>query len=211
MIDADVRDLLPLHALGVLDDDERARVDAAVAADPALAAELAALSATTAALPGALAPVEPSPSLRARLLDSAARAAGRFERFAARFAHLFDVTLDRARSLLAKIDDATAWEPGPGPGSWLIHFEPAPSLAGADTGFVRLAPGATFTWHRHAGPEHSLVLAGRATDSLAGTLAPGDEAHAGAHSEHDFTTVGDEDFVFAVWVFGVDFDVPKPS
>jgi anti-sigma factor RsiW len=37
----DVRDLLPLFAVGAVDDAERRAVEAAIAADPALAAELA--------------------------------------------------------------------------------------------------------------------------------------------------------------------------
>ena len=39
---SDIRELLPLHALGVLEADEAREVERAVAADPALAAELAA-------------------------------------------------------------------------------------------------------------------------------------------------------------------------
>ena len=43
-------DLLPLHALGVLDPDDAARVEAALARDPALRLELASFRATVAEL-----------------------------------------------------------------------------------------------------------------------------------------------------------------
>ncbi|MEZ4401118.1 MAG: cupin domain-containing protein [Kofleriaceae bacterium] len=199
-----VRELLPLYALGALDPAETAQVERALAAEPALVAELAALEQAAGDLLVGLVPVAPSPSLRARLLASTE---SRFERFVARFAALFDVAADRARELLALVDRPDAWEPGPGPGSALIHFTAGPAFAGADTGFVRLEPGARFAKHRHGGREHNLVLAGRAHDTLAGDLGPGDEAIAEADTVHDFYTVGDEPFIFAVWVWGVDFGV----
>jgi len=197
-----IHELLPLYALGVLDDDEARTVERALAADPALRAELAAHQHATAELADALPGVAPSPSLRARLLASVDAP---YDRFVARFAALFDVAAARARELLALIDRPSAWEDGPSPGSWLVHFTAGPALAGADTGFVRLAPGARFARHRHLGAEHSLVLAGHADDTLFGRLGPGDERQALADSEHDFATVGDEPFLYAVCVYGVRF------
>jgi len=182
--------------------------------DPALDDELAALLEASVELAVALPPVAPTPALRARLLESIAAipaGPGVLARFAARFAAIFDVTLERAHELLARACDPAAWEPGPGPGTWLIHFEAGPACAGADTGFVKTAPGARFPWHRHHGHEHNLVLAGEAEDSRFGRLRPGDEAEAEGESEHDFTAVGDEPFLYAVRVFGVDFDVQRPS
>ncbi|MBE7453317.1 MAG: cupin domain-containing protein [Kofleriaceae bacterium] len=149
---------------------------------------------------------------RARLLASlAAEPASARAGVAARFAAIFDVSLERARALLARVDDPDAWEAGPAPGTWLIHFEAGPACAGADTGFVRCAPGTTFPWHRHLGAEHNLVLAGHADDSRFGRLGPGDEATADGDTEHDFTVVGDRPFLYAVRVFGVDFTVPRPA
>ncbi|HEU0033378.1 MAG TPA: zf-HC2 domain-containing protein, partial [Kofleriaceae bacterium] len=72
---SDVRELLPLYALGILDPDEAQAVERAVAADPGLAAELDAYQASTDAL---VAPVEPSPDVKLRLLASVG--GGRFER-----------------------------------------------------------------------------------------------------------------------------------
>lgn len=203
---------LAARAAGALDDEERAAVDAAVAAAPALAAELAALDEAAAALALGLPLAPPPPAVRARLLASlAAEPASALAGFAARFAAIFDVSLERARALLARVDDPDAWEAGPAPGTWLIHFEAGPACAGADTGFVRCAPGTTFPWHRHLGAEHNLVLAGHADDSRFGRLGPGDEATADGDTEHDFTVVGDRPFLYAVRVFGVDFTVPRPA
>ena len=188
------RDDLPALDLDTLGGAEvEALAQLAAAAAPAEAASLAAV--------------------RARLFEapSAALAPGLFERFGARFAAIFDVTLERARELLGLVDDPLAWEPGPGPGSWLIHFTAGPSLAGADTGFVKLAPGARFPWHRHHGHEHSLVLLGVGDDSLGGHLVPGDEPTAGGATEHDFVAAGDQPYVFAVRVWGVDFTVARPD
>jgi hypothetical protein len=166
------------------------------------------------ALVDLLAPVPPAPTVRARLMDSIAAVPagpGVFEKFAARFAQIFDVTIERARELFAQACDPASWEPGPGPGSWLIHFQAGPAVAGADTGFVKTAPGVRFPWHHHHGHEQNLILAGEAVDSHSGRLRPGDEPAMDTGSEHDFTVVGDEYFVYAVRVYGVDFDVPRPA
>ncbi len=202
-----IRDLLPAYALGALDDHEVELVARAVAADRALADELDLLREAA----GALAePVTPSTAVRDRLLAST-RGSERFARFVHRFAELFDVAAGRARELLAMIDQPTAWSDGPAAGSWLVHFQAGPRLATADTGFVKLARGERFAWHRHHGTEHCLVLQGLAADSLAGTLRVGDEGVLEAGSEHDFVAAGDEDLIFAVSVFGVDFDIPGPT
>ena len=55
------------------------------------------------------------------------------------------------------------------------------------------------------------MLQGRADDTLHGRVGPGDEGVAEPGSAHDFVNLGDEDFVFAVWVWGVDFTVPRPQ
>jgi hypothetical protein len=203
-----IEDLLPLYALGALDDAEAREVERALAVDPSLMAALATYQRAASGLAAALPAVAPGPAVRDRLLASAEP---RFERFVQRMSELFDVGAARARELLGLIDRPAAWEAGPEPGCWLIHFPAGPALAGADTGFVKLAPSARFAWHRHVGREHSLVLQGRADDALHGPLGPGHEAVAEAGSEHDFVNVGDDDFVFAVWVWGVDFSVPRPQ
>src|SRR5262245_58499537 len=118
---SDVRELLPLYALGVLEPDDASAVERAVAADPALAAELDAYLDLVPA-------VAPPPDIKARLLASVG--GGRFEKFAERTAKLLDVTLARARELLGLIERPAAWE-HPVPGVSLIHFDGGPAYAAA--------------------------------------------------------------------------------
>ena len=183
----DVRELLPLYALGVLDAQESAVVERAVAGDPALAAELASYQRTA---EGMVAPVAPSPDVHARLMASIG--GGTFERFSQRMASLFDVTVDRARELLGLIDRPASWEAAM-PGVGLVHFDGGPAAAAADCGFVRLAPNTAFPLHTHAGEEVSLILAGTLKDRRTGrTYGPGDELVETQDSEHDVVAADDE-------------------
>lgn len=196
---SDVRELLPLYALGVLDADEARQVERAVAADPALAAELAAYADAAALI---AAPVPPSPDVKTRLLASVG--GGRLERFGARFAQLFDVTVDKAREMLGLVDRPASWE-NPVPGIGLVHFSGGPLCATADCGFIRVAPGCTFPWHTHRGEEVSIILAGTLRDNSGRLLRPGDELVQAEGSQHDVTNVGDDDAIFVARAFnGID-------
>lgn len=188
----DVRELLPLYALGVLEADEAALVERAIATDPALAAELASYQDTAHAL---VTPVVPSAEVKARLMASVG--AGAFERFSGRMSSLFDVTVDRARELLALIERAASWDT-PMPGVELVHFDGGPACATADCGFVRLAPGTAFPLHTHAGEEVSLILAGALQDRRTGrVLHAGDEVVQTATTEHDVICVGETACIYA--------------
>jgi len=190
----DLTALLPLYALGVLAPDEVARVEAALAADPALAAEVASYHD---GLPALVVPVAPPPDIFARL--QASIGAGPLDRFAARLASLFDVTLDRARELLGLTERPASWErPIPGFGLELVHFGGGPAWAAADCGFVRLAPGTPFPLHTHAGEEVSLILAGALQDRQSGQhYGPGDEIVRERGTTHDVISVGPEACVYA--------------
>jgi len=59
----DVRELLPLYALGILETDEAAVVERAVAGDPALAVELASYQQTAGVIGVAIRPVAPPPQV----------------------------------------------------------------------------------------------------------------------------------------------------
>jgi len=97
------------------------------------------------------------------------------------------------------------------PGAWLLHFQGGPSCATADCGFVRVSAGATFPWHAHDGDETTIVLAGAGRDSEGAVHGVGDEWVEQGGSQHDFSAELGEDYLFAVRVFGVRFDVTKPS
>ena len=191
---ADVRELLPVYALGIpglLSSDEVKTVEHALAADPALAAELLAYQDSADRL---VVPVAPSPDVKARLLASAG--GGRFEQFAARMSTLFDVTVERAREFLGLIERPASWEAGM-PGISLVHFDGGPAFAAADCGFIRVAPGVTFPHHTHRGEEVSLIISGQLRDHTGRILSTGDELVQAEGSTHDVTAIGDVECIFA--------------
>jgi len=170
-----IRELLPLYALGALDPDEAAAVETAIAADPSLARELDAyFDVSPTATPGA--------DLEARLMASVG--GGAYESFASRIATLLDVTVDRARELLGLIERKASWV-NPVPGIHLVHFQGGPAYAAADCGFVRIEPGCTFPWHTHRGEEVSVILQGSMRDRDGRVLSAGDELVQSQGAEHD--------------------------
>ena len=200
----DVRELLPLYALGILSPDEASAVERAIATDPSLVAELEAYREAAEEM---IEPVSPSPYVKARLLT--ATGGGKLERFSARLAQIFDVTLDRARELLGFTERPAAWE-NPVPGIGLIHFDGGPACAAADCGFVRIAPGCTFPWHTHRGEELSIVLVGTLRDHSGRLLKAGDELLLHTGTQHDLKAEGDEEVIFAARaVDGIEVAPPR--
>jgi anti-sigma factor RsiW len=191
----DVRELLPLYALGILEADEVGVVERAVAADASLAAELAAFQQTADALGTAIEPVTPPPQVLQRLLATVG--GSRFEPLSARLARLFDVTIDRARELLGLIERPASWVPQM-PGIALIHFDGGPRAAVADCGFVRLAAGATFPPHTHLGEEIVTVLVGRIHDITNDrVIGPGEDYVQAEGTTHVLVCLGEEDCIYA--------------
>ena len=191
----DIHELLPLYALGVLEPDELPAVERAVASDPRLAAELAAYQDTAHQLIEPLAPIEPSPAVRTRLMASVG--GGALERFAKRLGALYDVTIDRAREILGLVERPASWEVQV-PGISLVHFAGGPACAAADCGFIRLAPGAIFPYHKHLGEEVCVVLEGAIYDATNNRLLePGDEYVQAEGSQHALINKGNVDCVFA--------------
>jgi putative transcriptional regulator len=192
----DVRELLPLYALGILEADEAHVVERAVASDPALASELASYQQTAGAIGAAIEPVAPSPEVKQRLMASIG--GGRFEAFSARIARMYDVTVERARELLGLIERPASWIQQVVPGLTFVDFEGGPATAGADCGFVRLVPGAVFPPHTHLGEEVTTVLAGKIHDPTHNrTIGPGDQYVQTAGTTHYLVCVGDEDCIYA--------------
>lgn len=67
-VNVDMEDLFPFYALGALTDEERAQVEAYVAADPAARARLQAMIEALSLLPLATAPVAPPPEVKHSLM-----------------------------------------------------------------------------------------------------------------------------------------------
>ena len=195
-----VIDLLAEYAIGTLPEPLAREVEAHLARCNPCARELAVIDDVFAALPLGLPPVTPPAALRDRIFG-VIDGASRFETLVGRVAGMLDVARDRARELLAWIDDAGHWVPGPSPSS-LIHLPGGPAVAGANCGFVRLAAGSPFPHHRHLGEEHVLVLQGGFEDSDGATLHRGDEAFKPAGSEHGFTALPGVDLVYLVVLAG---------
>lgn len=175
-------EMLPLHAMDELDAAEVAELERALAE--------------------ALAPVAPSPAVRERLLASIVASVAPHDGFAREVAELFAVTVEGARAALARVADASAWRPL-APGVDCIRVSGSSNPAEAQCAFVRVAPGATFPWHRHLGEERSLVLHGGAHLSDGRDLRPGDLLVVDESVEHDFVIEGDEPCVFAVRSSGI--------
>jgi mannose-6-phosphate isomerase-like protein (cupin superfamily) len=188
----DIRELLPLYALGILEPDELQSVERAVAMDPLLAAELVAYQDTANQL---AAPIEPSPTVKSRLLASIG--GGSLERFAQRLGAMFDVAVDRAREILGLIERPASWETQ-APGIALVHFDGGAMYAAADCGFVRLAPGAIFPFHKHLGDEVCIVLEGAIYDATNDRMInAGDDYFQPTGAEHALINKGTVDCVFA--------------
>jgi putative transcriptional regulator len=203
----DIRELLPLYALGVLPPDEVSLVEKLLVDQPQLAISLEAYRATAGDLMLAVTPVTPSDHVRVRLLASIG--AGRFEKLTPAFRRIFDLPLEGARALMAWIDDPSKWQQVM-PHFAAIHFAGGPACVGADTGFIRLAPHATFPYHGHRGEELTLVISGTAVTSDGKHLKAGDEILEPPGTAHDLTNTGDDDFIYATRGFGVQFGITKP-
>jgi len=114
-----------------------------------------------------------SPPLRSRILTGA-RAAGRLARFATTTAEFLDVSIEQAKELLARIDDASAWQMEL-PGVSFLWVQGGPRVANAIRGFMRVAAGCQFPEHEHLGQELALVLQGGFEDASRGLVfRPGD-------------------------------------
>jgi len=127
----------------------------------------------------------------------------RFRPFMTRLCEMLDLSEEAVRHLLARIDDASAWDVGPVPGLLLTHFQPGPRLAPAEAGFVRVTAGHAVPRHRHVGPEVALVLEGTMCEDGVRHF-PGETVSCGAWSVHGFHAGGERDLVFVVTHSGIE-------
>lgn len=204
----DVRELLPLHALGALEAEEAKLVEQAIAEDAALRRTLDGYREVAHALADALAPVRPPVDLRGRLFSSVDEICKppRLDRFSRRIAELFDVTVEKARMFLGWVDDPKMWVEQPDfPNVKLIHLPAGPAWAGADCGLVWMPPGLAFPLHDHKGQEVTLVLQGRSLDSSGTIMEPGVEMVLEPGRPHSYSVDdGSEPYVFAVRFYGIE-------
>ncbi len=129
---------------------------------------------------------QPSEALRARLLTSAAQP-GRLARFAVQVARLLDLSLERAKALLERIDDPAGWSTEL-PGVSFLWVDGGPSVADAVRGFVRVQAGLDFPEHEHFGEERVLIMQGAYRDGVTGKLwTAGEESVMVAGSAHGFS------------------------
>lgn len=204
----DLRELLPLHALGALDADEADLVDRAIASDAALRRRLDDFREVAHALTSALVSVPAPAPVRGRLfasLDELCKPP-RLDRFAARMAQLFDVSVEKARMFLGWVDEPARWEEQAHfPNVQLIHLPAGPAWAAADCGLVRMQPGFRFPLHDHKGQEVTLVLQGTGMDSTGTRMEPGVEMVLEPGHPHEYSVDdGSEPYVFAVRFYGIE-------
>ncbi len=195
-----VDDLLPEYAAGTLAEELAATVEAHLPGCNRCARELAVIDDIYASLPLALEPETPPPWLRERILTAVAKTS-RFEALVGRVAGMLDVARERARELLALIDEPASWVPGPAVAR-LIHLSAGPRVADANCGFVWQPAGAGFPQHRHIGEEQVLVLQGGFEDDDGRVYRRGDEAVKAGGSEHHFTALPGTDLVYLVVLYG---------
>ena len=196
-------DRLVALALGLLDEAEARALETELAASPELQdqrAEIDEILARAAEL--SLPPAEPTAAARARLLQ-ALEGPDRFQPFLAELARRFDMAADAMRAVLARIDDALAWEEGPLPWIKLIHFQSGPGAASADTGLLRMTAGSSFPRHRHLGPEMTMVLEGTMIDGDR-RYGPGEMVEWPVDTIHDYSAGPDRDLVIIVGYNGIE-------
>ena len=166
MIPDDLEALALADAVGALDADERAALEARVALlPPDQQAHVASLYDVTLALASAVEQVEPSPRVRDAVM-AAAHAPGRHSVF----------------------DGDRPWSDTPLPGIQ-IKVLSVDKPRGVATMLIRASAGAVYPSHRHSGPEECYVI--RGTVVIDGrVLRAGDFHHADADSDHgEITTI----------------------
>ena len=196
------KDLLPDYVLGVLDDAQRAEVDAAVAASAELQAELAAVTEDLAGLADGLTPLVPAPDVKLRLMDAVKQ--DRFLPFADDLARFCDMAFEKMRDILRLVDKDEAWEAGPMPGIRLIHFDPGPQCFAADTGLVEMPAGFAFPRHEHTGREVNYILQGGLIDEDGTHYGPGEYCEKAKGNPHGFKVADEGVLVMVVMHNGFD-------
>jgi hypothetical protein len=179
------------------------------AIDPGSPADEAALAESLAALASALEPIQPSAEARRRLLAAVSARPERHAPFFERLGRFFDLPLGRIREIMGEIDMVGRWEPAPMPGVQLMHFAGGPTLAGADTGLVRVEAGLRFPLHRHLGTERIMVLEGGYHDDTGRFYGPGHVHEMQGGTTHTYTVLEDQSCLLALVLYaGIELVTP---
>jgi quercetin dioxygenase-like cupin family protein len=147
-------------------------------------------------------------SLRERLLSTVAQPRWRFAPLYRSLSELFDLDERQLTALFERAAPPAAWTPSPIPGTFLLHLEGGPRVAGADNGLVRVQAGARFPQHRHLGNERVLLLDGSYRDEPSGRLYRAGDLHEMPEgSTHAYVASPERELWLAVSVVqGVDVD-----
>lgn len=198
------KDLLPELVLGLLPHETEARLKAEVERSPALVRETRETEEALLAMADRLPAEQPPVGGRARLIATLSSPA-RFKRFFPLFQRWFDLDDAAITRVLADMDAGKAWKAAPFPGVRYFHFDSGPAALAREAGCIRLAAGAQFPRHVHAGAERALILEGTLLlDGRAWHV--GDTVEAAAGTAHSFFAGAERDLVFIVGHDGVSFD-----
>ena len=181
--------------LEALPADEQAAAAAHLAGCDACAAGFRASAEALAAVALSAPPVQPVPSMRDRLLASVA-VTSRFAAFADQVASLLDVTVEKSRELLARVDDASAWTQTPLEGVSSYDLDGGPAVADALVGFVKVQPGHVFPEHEHVGDEVALIIQGASIEASGRVARRGDLVRMGRGSAHELKALPGPAFIY---------------
>lgn len=198
------KDLLPEYVLGLLTPEAQRKLDAELARSPELLREARETEEALLALSDRLPSVRTgTASGRARLMATLSTAA-RFERFFPLLQRWFDLDQAAVVKVLTDMDGGKSWIAAPFAGVRYFHFASGPAALAKESGCVRVAAGARFPRHEHAGRERALILEG--TLLLDGRIwHVGDVVEAEAGTAHAFAAGPERDLVFIVGHDGVSF------
>ena len=195
-------DQLLEYALGLLSDAEMRTAEARLRDDPAARDVLAEVFEGLAVLEGPMKGRAPSENEEDRL-HRALGGIARFLPFVKELGLCFDLSMEGVHEALELMEATGPWQSAGVPGVEFVHFRAGPRLAGADTGFVRLAPNARFPEHEHRGPELTYLLEGVLYVSTGEILRPGDQLRCEVGERHGIWA-GDSPVLYATYHRGFD-------
>jgi anti-sigma factor ChrR (cupin superfamily) len=136
-----------------------------------------------------LAPQEPEPAARARLL-AALHGPERWTPWAASVAALLGIDEQDTRDALQQIEERAAWQAGLWPGSYILQTA---ALRAARALIARLPPATRIARHNHSARELTYVLAGELREDDRRSYGPGALVDMQVGSEHELAVAGTDE------------------